>query len=636
MRIVDLYWLPQLAGGHHRLPENMCSSHASWPDLVSMAKSRLNFLQTNQLDRVLLKRAEAARASHADNDARAVRLAVLSSSTAEHLSAGIRVAGLRRSLAVEVYTGVYSLYMHELQDRNSGLQKFCPGVVLFAFHAHHLFGKLDVGLSAEESKKLVESAACHIVEAWRLARGLTHGQVIQQTVASSYQSLMGSNEHRLPGSGAALVDRLNERIRRLAEEEGVDVLAIDSCMERDGWDAWHDPGLWHLAKQEFSPLAGPAYGDLLMRLVDAQRGRSFKCLVLDLDNTLWGGSIGEDGLEGIKLGSGSAVGEAYVAFQRYLRDLSRRGIVLAVCSKNDLAAARSPFDAHPEMVLRQADIACFVANWDDKATNLRAIAAQLGIGIDSLVFVDDSPFERDLARHELPKVAVPELPEDPAYFARCIADAGYFEATRISNEDLARNDQYQNNLAREQLQADHTDLAGYLRSLNMELHWGPFDGVSLQRVVQLGNKTNQFNLRTARYTESQMLAIMQSTCVLTLQLRLIDRFGDNGIIGMVIGVQSGKSLRIDAWLMSCRVLGRRIEEATMNLIVEEARKLGARELQGEYLPTKRNDMVRGLYPRLGFVRVALREDDSSLWALQLSDYVAFDAPIALRKSEARG
>jgi FkbH-like protein len=636
MRLVDLYWLPQHAGAHHRLPENICSVDASWPDLVSAAKLRLNFLQTNQLDRVLLKRGQAAGASPADTVAHVMRLAILSSSTAKHLSAGIRVGGLRRSLAVEVYTGPYGLYMRELQDRNSGLQKFSPGVVLFAFHAQHLFGQFEVGLSAEESGKLLDSAARHIVGAWRLARGLTDGQIIQQTVASTYPSLMGSNEHRLPGSGAALVDRLNERIRQLAEEEGVDVLAIDSCMARDGQDAWHDPGLWHLAKQEFSPVAGPAYGDLLMRLVDAQRGRSFKCLVLDLDNTLWGGSIGEDGLEGIQLGSGSALGEAYVAFQRYLRDLSKRGIVLAVCSKNDPVAARSPFDAHPEMVLRQADIACFVANWDDKATNLRAIAAQLGIGVDSLVFVDDSPFERDLARRELPMVAVPELPEDPAFFARCIADAGYFEATRISTEDLARNDQYQNNLAREQLHAAHTDLAGYLQSLNMELHWSPFDGVSLQRVVQLGNKTNQFNLRTARYTESQMLAIMQSAGVLTLQLRLIDRFGDNGIIGMVIGVLSGKSLRLDAWLMSCRVLGRRIEEVTMNLIVEEAGKLGASELQGEYLPTKRNGMVHDLYPRLGFERVALREDGSSLWVLQLSDYVAFDAPIALKRSEARG
>jgi len=636
MRIVDLYWLPRLAGGHHRLPENICSVDASWPDLVSVARSRLNFLQTNQLDRVLLKRARATGAAHADMVAGGVRLAVLSSSTAEHLLPGIRVAGLRRGLAVEVYTGAYGLYLQELQDRNSGLQKFCPDVLVFAFHAQHLFGKLDVGLSADESGKLVESAARHIVGAWRLARRLTSGQIIQQTVVSTYRCLMGSNEHRLPGSGAVLVDRLNERIRWLAEEEGVDVLAIDSYMARDGWDAWHDPGLWHLAKQEFSPLAGPAYGDLLMRLVDAQRGRSFKCLVLDLDNTLWGGSIGEDGMEGIQLGSGSALGEAYVAFQLYLRDLSRRGIVLAVCSKNDPVAARSPFDAHPEMVLRQADIACFVANWDDKAANLRTIAAQLGIGVDSLVFADDSPFERDLARRELPMVAVLELPEDPAYFARCIADAGYFEATRISAEDLARNDQYQNNLARQQLHAAHTDLAGYLKSLNMELHWAPFDGVSLQRVVQLCNKTNQFNLRTVRHTESQVLAIMQSADVLTLQLRLIDRFGDNGIIGIVIGVLSGQSLRIDAWLMSCRVLGRRIEEATLNLIVEEARKLGASELQGEYLPTKKNDMVRDLYPRLGFSRVALREDGSSLWVLPLSDYVANDPPIALIGSEARG
>jgi FkbH-like protein len=635
MRVVDLYWLPPPAYGENRLRPAVRGEEVSWPDLVAAAKSRLSFVQTNQLDRALLRHGLVAGESGSSGTAATLRLAFLSSTTADHLLAGIRVAGLRRNVAVQVYVGGYGQYMQELQQRESDLLKFRPEIVLFAFHAEHLFGALE-GVSAKDSAPLLESAARRIAAAWTLARRITDGQIIQQTVASSYQSLMGSNEHRLPGSGASLVDRLNERIRRLADEEGVDVLAIDSCMARDGRDAWHDPGLWHLAKQEFSPVAGPAYGDLLMRLVDAQRGRSFKCLVLDLDNTLWGGSIGEDGLEGIQLGSGSALGEAYVAFQRYLRDLSRRGIVLAICSKNDPAAARSPFEAHPEMVLRQTDIACFVANWDDKATNLRAIAAQLGIGVDSLVFVDDSPFERNLARRELPMVAVPELPEDPAYFARCIADAGYFEATRISSEDLSRHDQYQNNLAREQLHAANTDLAGYLQSLNMELHWAPFDGVSLQRVVQLGNKTNQFNLRTARYTESQMLAIMQSAGVLTLQLRLIDCFGDSGIIGIVIGVLSGKSLRLDAWLMSCRVLGRRIEEATMNLIVEEARKLGASELLGEYLPTKKNGMVRDLYSSLGFLQAAPREDGSSLWLLQLSDYVAFDAPITLRRSEVRG
>ena len=217
------------------------------------------------------------------------------------------------------------------------------------------------------------------------------------------------------------------------------------------------------------------YGELVARLLAAQQGRAFKCLALDLDNTLWGGVIGDDGLYGIALGQGSALGEAFVAFQRYARDLSRRGVILAVCSKNDEANALEPFEQHPEMVLQREDIACFVANWTDKASNLREIAAQLNIGLDALVFVDDNPFERNIVRRELPMVAVPELPDDPALYADCLADAGYFESVRLTAEDLQRARQYQANAERAAARGSTTDLEGYLRSLDMDLRWRRFD-----------------------------------------------------------------------------------------------------------------------------------------------------------------
>ncbi len=281
----------------------------------------------------------------------------------------------------------------------------------------------------------IDGAIEKLRQMWRLATEACRGQVIQQTVLPMAPALLGSNEHRLPGSQRAMIERLNARLREAAELDGVDILALDDRITQDGLDAWHDPVFWHRAKQEISPIATPLYGDLVARLLAAQQGRSSKCLVLDLDNTLWGGVIGDDGLDGIVLGQGSALGEAFVSFQSYAQELSRRGVILAVCSKNDEANALAPFEKHPDMVLRRSDIACFVANWQDKPANLRAIAQTLNIGLDSLVLADDNPFERNMVRRELPMVGVPELPEDPALYARCVADAGYFEVLRITTEE---------------------------------------------------------------------------------------------------------------------------------------------------------------------------------------------------------
>jgi FkbH-like protein len=322
-----------------------------------------------------------------------------------------------------------------------------------------------------------------------------------------------------------------------------------------------------------------------------------------------------------------------VDFQTFARDLGRRGVILAVCSKNDVEQARLPFERHPDMVLKLTDIACFKSNWNDKAANLRAIAAELNIGIDSLVFVDDNPFERNIVRRELPMVRVPEVPEDPAFYARCIADAGYFEALRLTAEDFERGRQYRANAAREDLRASHTDMQGYLGTLEMELRWRPFDAVGLQRIVQLINKTNQFNLTTRRYTESEVAAIMRTPGALTLQLRLVDKFGDNGVIGVVIGKPDGDSMVLDVWLMSCRVLGRQVEEATMNLVAAEAQRLGAVRLIGEYLPTQKNAMVRDHYGRLGFVCAVPDIAGGSRWTLKLADYQPISTLIRVVRSD---
>jgi FkbH-like protein len=365
----------------------------------------------------------------------------------------------------------------------------------------------------------------------------------------------------------------------------------------------------------------------------AEQGRSYKCIALDLDNTLWDGVIGDDGLSGIGLGQGHAVGEAYVEFQRYLQNLGKRGVILAVCSKNDEVNARLPFQQHPDMVLREADISCFVANWSDKAANLRHIASTLNIGVDSIVFVDDNPFERNLVREALPSVAAPELPQDPSAYVSCLSEAGYFEALSLTDEDLVRVEQYRANADREQVRQSSTDMAGYLQALNMELTWNKVDGISLPRVVQLINKTNQFNLTTKRYSESDVRALIDDQNAVSLHLRLTDRFGDNGIIAVVIAkLVADGGLLIDSWLMSCRVLGRQVEETTLNLLAGQAKTLGAWKLIGEYIPTPKNGIVKEHYAKLGFVPTGNQPDGSSQWTLDLNNYDERPSPIRVLKA----
>jgi FkbH-like protein len=626
----ELYWLAPATDWNDRLRAAKVAKSVAPDALVSLAAARLDFVQTNRLDKI----AQRHGAVLAALPAKAVRLAVLGSSTMDHLLPAIRIGGLRRSIAIDTYAADYGNYRHELMDPSSALHEFRPTALLFALDQRHLLGAAHAGRSAAEADALLDTVSDRIRGFWRLARERSTAAIIQQTVLPVYPALAGSNEHRLPGSPLHLVQRLNERLRRLADAEGVDILGLDARAAEDGLLAWHDPVLWHRAKQEISPVAAPVYGDLVGRLLAAQQGRSAKCLVLDLDNTLWGGVIGDDGMEGIVLGQGSALGEAFVAFQDYARELSRRGVILAVCSKNDEANALQPFDAHPDMVLRRGDIACFIANWQDKAANLRHIAETLSIGIDSLVFVDDNPFERNIVRRELPMVAVPEIPEDPALWPLCLADAGYFEAVRITEEDVSRSGQYQANLQRESLKASATDMAGYLASLEMELRWGPFDTLNLTRIVQLINKTNQFNLMTRRYGDAEIREILREPGVVTLQLRLLDRFGDNGIIGIVIARMADAAVGdmvIDTWLMSCRVLGRQVEEATLNLLVQEAKAAGAERLIGQYRPTAKNKMVEAHYPKLGFAPAEPDAEGTRSWTLALAGFTGYDTSMTMTR-----
>ena len=404
------------------------------------------------------------------------------------------------------------------------------------------------------------------------------------------------------------------------------ILDVATLAANIGLVNWNDPILWNLAKIPFAQKYVPIYAEYLCRILAARLVRSRRCLVLDLDNTLWGGVIGDDGLEGIKIGNGDSIAEAHLHIQRAALELRERGVVLAISSKNEDSNARKPFNEHPEMLLREKHIAIFQANWMDKASNIKLIAESLSLGLESLVFLDDNPAERMQVRKELPEVAVPELPSDPALYIRTLVAAGYFEATTFSEEDRKRASFYDENARRAQILIQSSDLEAYLNSLQMEITFSPFDFAGRSRIVQLIGKSNQFNLTTKRYSESEVEKIEINKRFITWQVRLSDVFGDNGMISVVICINNIEYWEIDTWLMSCRVLGRKVELAVLQDIVCKAKQDGAKKLVGRYIPTERNTIVKDHYKKLGFKKISASSREE-IWELDLLGYKFLNLPM---------
>jgi FkbH-like protein len=432
----------------------------------------------------------------------------------------------------------------------------------------------------------------------------------------------------LPGTLRNLIDGINNELAKHVLGSGDVLLDVGGLAETVGLANWHNTQLWNMAKFSFSDQLIPLYADHVARTVAAIRGKSRKALILDLDNTIWGGVIGDDGLEGIHVAQGDARGEGHLAVQRLALDLRQRGIVLAVSSKNTDEVAKEPFEKHPEMLLKLEHIAVFQANWDDKATNIQAIAKELSLGLDAIVFLDDNPVERGLVRKLLPEVAVPELPEDPAYYARVLAAGGYFEAVAFANEDLKRAGFYQDNAKRARLHDRLGGVEAYLASLDMAITFQPFDATGRARIVQLINKSNQYNLTTRRYTDPQVIEAEKDPEVFTLQVRLADTFGDNGMISVVICRPGAVGeWEIDTWLMSCRVLGRKVEHMVLREILDRARASGVRKLVGTYKPSGRNEIALGHYSRLGFTKVNEEEYGLTRWELLVEGADPESAPM---------
>jgi FkbH-like protein len=555
------------------------------------------------------------------------RLGIVSSHTVDYLAQALPGTALRHGMVLDVAMAEFGQAAQQLLDPGSEFGRAHLDAVLIALD-YRALGLSEARLTSKDADSAVDAAVSYVAGLADGVRDTIGAICVLQTLVPPADSLFGNYDGRFPGAVRSMIERFNHRLlfEVLSDTDlVVDTASLAACA---GLDAWNDARDWHKAKLPAAMDATPLYAEHVCRVLGAARGKSRKCLVMDLDNTLWGGVIGDDGLNGIRLGQGSSTGEAHLALQRYALALRQRGIVLAVCSKNDEANARLPFREHPEMLIREEHIAVFVANWDDKANNIREIAATLNIGIDAIVFLDDNPVERGLVRDILPEVAVPELTDDPADYAGILSRAGYFEAIGLSGEDLKRADYYGANAERASLKKIG-NLEDYLASLEMVATIAPFDAVGRVRIAQLVNKSNQFNLTTRRYSENDIARFEADLSKFCLQIRLADRFGDNGMISVVIFDCEDFEWRCDTWLMSCRVLGRRVEELVLAHVAAAARNAGALRLTGTYLPTKKNSLVVDHFAKLGFTKTSDLPDGGTEWALDIAAYQPPDLPIAI-------
>lgn len=555
-----------------------------------------------------------------------IHLLILSASTASHLIDALIGTAIRFGFLLDVTLVEYEEPEPWLDRNRDALKKSPPDFVLLASDNRML--KLVSPLGDEEaSKRAIDAALGRMTRIAEVAGAATGRPVILQTLAGDPDASQINMDRGLPGSPRYLTEEFNRRLALQTRQASRLLFDVNGVANLVGQAAWSARRYWYAAKYPFATTMIPLYADHLMRIIAAQMGRSRRVLVLDLDNTMWGGIVGDDGVEGLVLGNGTPLGETYSALQRMALSYKERGVILCVSSKNDETIALHAFRNHPEMVLKEEDIVAFRVNWDDKAANIKAISEMVDLGLESFVFLDDNPAERKRVRDALPSVAVPELPEDPSEWISVFQAAGYFEQAVFSREDQLRAGYYKANALRaaelERI-GNHDD---YLRSLEMTLSIAPFDAPRRKRIAQLISKSNQFNVTTRRYSEAEVAAVESNPNAVTLQARLEDIFGDNGMISAVICLQLDRRWEIDTWIMSCRVLGRRVEETILQHLVQQARAAGITDLIGRYIPTAKNGLVKDHFSRLGFTRIKSQPSGETTWQLVVSTYCDKDLPM---------
>ena len=594
-------------------------------ELRRLAGQRLGGIENVKLNQVAKK---AFSLSRNLSTLRSFRLAVIGNRTLDFFSADICGAGLARGLLIDTVLAPYDSIVSIALENDYWDTDGHIDAVLLMFD-DNLFQRTMHLLDDAGEKEKVTFAINHLRRIISSLRTRLRVPVILSTLPLRPEIYLSSADHGLAGSSVRFIDAINSEIIDGGRRGDWIVFDLAKTACEVGTDKWFDPVYYNQSKIPFALEFSPLAADRICSILAAIAGKSGRALVLDLDNTVWGGVIGDDGLEGIQIGQGSPQGEAFLAIQRLALQLHSRGVVLAVCSKNEESTAKLPFLKHPDMLLKLEHIAVFQANWRDKASNVQAIAQTLNLGIDSLVFVDDNPAERERVRQELPSVQVPELGEDAAFFPRIIVGSGVFEHLMLNKDDLARSLSYQVAGARAEIRDSIDNYDDYLKSLEMRLTISPFDKLSRARVTQLVSKSNQFNLTTRRYNEIQIEEFENKTDTLHWQIRLSDVFGDHGMISVVIVNKMSKVWHIDSWLMSCRVLKRGVEDQVMNELFKQAALEGIEVITGEYIPTNRNVLVENFYDNFGFKKILGKSDDAVCYELKVTEFVPKTTQIKL-------
>lgn len=554
---------------------------------------------------------------------RSLRAALVSTWTTDMFAPVLTLAAARRDIHLDLYQAPFGQYFQEVLDPLSALHAADPEVVFLCpdFRA--------LGLSNAQTPLDVASDIDRWCGVWEPLRA-KGAIIIQQGFVVPAADALGHLGHTVQGSPRNAVFDLNRGMAARAGELGVGFVDVDALASRGGKASWLDDRNWHMAKIAFSQDALCTLGEHSVAVLAAKLGLSRRVLVVDLDNTMWGGVVGEEGIDGLRLGN-DATGEAFVDFQRAIKQRCERGVLLAVCSKNDPELARAAFATHPEMALSIDDVAVFMANWQPKHENIAEISRRLGLGLDAFTFLDDNPYERAQVRHALPEVDVPVLPEDPVEYRRTLDDYPYLEPSALTDEDRQRTEQYRARARAEEVRQAAGSLREYQEDLRMVATFGPIDETNLPRVVQLINKTNQFNMTTLRRDRAAIEKLIAQPDVLHLWVRLRDRFVDHGLVGVVLAAKKATALEIDTLLMSCRVIGRGLEELMFEQLVTAAKQMACDTVRGVYIPTDRNGSVADLYARLGFTEETApgESEGATAWSFEVAVGYHPDAPIEL-------
>lgn len=545
-----------------------------------------------------------------------LKVALLGDHATQFLALAIKGYGAEKGFNIELFEADFNQVERQFLDPSSELYNFKPDYTIVSQSTHKLLSSFNKK-TPEKRNQLAEER----IELVNLMCNSLDTKLIYFNYPEIDDTVFGSYANNVQGSFTYQVRKLNYQLMNVAQENAnLFVCDVAALQNKLGRNFMFSPSVYVTTEMVFSVDVIPQVALKVIDIIAAAQGKFKKCLILDLDNTTWGGVIGDDGLENIQIGHELGIGKAFSEFQQWAKKLKDRGIILAVCSKNTDSVAREPFEKHPEMVLRLEDISVFVANWENKADNIRHIQSVLNIGFDSMVFIDDNPFERNIVRENLPEVTVPEIPEDPSEYLEYLYGLNLFETVSYSEADSARTKQYQVEAERVSMKKSFTNEAEFLQSMHMLSEVKEFDTFNTPRVSQLTQRSNQFNLRTVRYTEAAIAKIATSKEAIGFSFTLSDKFGDNGLICVIVleSTDNNSTLFIDTWLMSCRVLKRGMEHFTLATIVNYAKENGFKKIVGEYIETPKNKMVENHYANLGFS--PLNDNNRNLFELEVDGF----------------